>query len=324
MVLKNKTLLASALTLMNVSCSFAVDILDLGTLGGDASFAVDVNEGDHSVGIARDASGDNKVFLHTGKDMFETPLVAATSSLGINVNSLIAGCATGTDGVIYPAIFNAPTNELQILGSFGGTDFGFNGTATAINTAGKAVGYSYLPNGDRHAFLFDGWMQDIGRGHNNYALAINDSNTVVGGGTKGAWKWTASGGTAFLRPFGFAEATARSVNSQGEIVGDFFNNVTSAFLLSNGIYTLVTYNGTAYDINDTSHVVGTFYLPTTCSACPPVQHAFEWVGGVRTDLNSLVVGSGWVLTNASAINNVNHIVGWGVKDSQTHGYLLKP
>src|SRR5207249_7039187 len=51
--------------------------------------------------------------------------------------------------------------------------------------------------------------------------------------------------------------------------------------------------------------------------------AFLYRDGAMIDLNDLLpVGSGWVLTWAAAINNSGQIVGRGLYNGQTHGFLL--
>lgn len=308
----------------------AVTVQDLGTLGGDASFAFDINDFDHVVGIARNGSDENAVFLFHGGAMDTTPLSASTTTLGVNINSVVAGCVVASDGVVYPSVFNAPANTTTILGSFGGSFFGFNGSATGINIHGKVAGYSYLPNGDRHAFLFDGaGMLDINgpRSHNSYANALNDNGVVVGDSDRGPWQYVTNGATTYLRPFGTANATARSINSVGEIVGAYFNSSGQqhAFLFSNGVYVSISgTNSFAYDINDKQQVVGTFNPPALCSSCSPVQHAFKWENGTLVDLNALAIGSGWVLAIATANNNVGSIVGYGTHNGETHAFLFKP
>lgn len=329
---KLRTKLHTAVCLLSfgVSAAKAVTVQDLGTLGGDVSFAFDINDFDHVVGIARNGSDENAVFLFHGGAMDETPLAAVIDTMGVNINSVVAGCARGTDGVIYPAIFNAPANTTTMLGSFGSIGFGFNGTATGINIHGKAVGYSYLPDGTRHAFLFDGSsMLDINgpRSHNSLANALNDNGVVVGDSDRGPWQYVTNGATTYLRPFGTANATARSINSAGEIVGAYSNSSGQqhAFLFFNGVYVSISgTNSFAYDINDKQQVVGTFNPPALCSSCPSVQHAFKWENGTLVDLNTLAIGSGWVLAVATANNNAGSIVGYGTHNGETHAFLFKP
>src|SRR5262249_57114634 len=59
---------------------------------------------------------------------------------------------------------------------------------------------------------------------------------------------------------------------------------------------------------------------------PPIPHAFLFIDGKLTDLNSLMpADSGWILNSANAINNKGQIVGYGTNAAgQTHGFLLTP
>ncbi len=55
------------------------------------------------------------------------------------------------------------------------------------------------------------------------------------------------------------------------------------------------------------------------------RHAFLYGDGVLVDLNSLLPpGSGWVLGQATGINDSGQIVGEGIINGQTHGFLLSP
>jgi hypothetical protein len=53
--------------------------------------------------------------------------------------------------------------------------------------------------------------------------------------------------------------------------------------------------------------------------------AFLYDGVQMIDLNTtLVNGSGWQLTKATAINDYNHIVGVGIHNGQSRAFLLTP
>jgi probable HAF family extracellular repeat protein len=68
-------------------------------------------------------------------------------------------------------------------------------------------------------------------------------------------------------------------------------------------------------INNAGQVVGRYATPSGA------VHAALWQNGVMTDLNDLLPpGSGWTLTEATAINDQGQIVGYG-----SHGtFLLTP
>src|SRR5262249_11139678 len=55
-------------------------------------------------------------------------------------------------------------------------------------------------------------------------------------------------------------------------------------------------------------------------------HAFVWQDGMMTDLNDLVVGSGWsLLSQANAVNDAGQIVGVGTNpDGLDHAFLFDP
>ena len=75
----------------------------------------------------------------------------------------------------------------------------------------------------------------------------------------------------------------------------------------------------ANGINDSGLVVG------NSSTANANSHAFLYDGSTMIDLNDLISPtSGWVLLNATAINNSGQIVGSGTIDGQTNAYLLTP
>jgi probable HAF family extracellular repeat protein len=73
-------------------------------------------------------------------------------------------------------------------------------------------------------------------------------------------------------------------------------------------------------INDQSQIVGTSYMGDGID----VGDAFVWEGGVMYDLNALLpANSGWErVVAANDINDNSQIVGWGVKNGQTHAFLV--
>lgn len=72
-------------------------------------------------------------------------------------------------------------------------------------------------------------------------------------------------------------------------------------------------------INANGQIVGYSGIAGTATA-----HAFVTVGGVMTDLNTLLpANSGWVVNKAYGINDNGWITGDGTINGQTHAFLLK-
>jgi probable HAF family extracellular repeat protein len=121
-----------------------------------------------------------------------------------------------------------------------------------------------------------------------------------------------------LGTLGGSTATATSINDAGQVVGFSLmtnNSGTRAFLYSGGKMTDIGslggpgYGSSASGINNAGQVVGQSEVKGTNGTLPQ-EHAFLFINGQMTDLNSLLpANSGWILDNASAINNKGQIVG---------------
>src|SRR5215470_19413642 len=164
-------------------------ITDLGSLGGTQSLAYAINDHGEIVGQSR-LSGDTAThafFYKRGEMVDLAPLnsgnVETVGPTSISDEGLVAS-GVQVEGIYYPALLDSETRQITVLGSLGGVLLGeFNGVAMSVNNAGEAVGYSYIDNITRHAFLYsDGVLKDIGPfdGGYSFATAINDSGTVVG------------------------------------------------------------------------------------------------------------------------------------------------
>ena len=77
------------------------------------------------------------------------------------------------------------------------------------------------------------------------------------------------------------------------------------------------------------------YAYTSFNDCSPasrncvrngVKHAAIWDGRAITDLNTAFfsIGSGWVLTEATGINDLGQIVGYASNGSASKAFLLTP
>jgi probable HAF family extracellular repeat protein len=121
-----------------------------------------------------------------------------------------------------------------------------------------------------------------------------------------------------------------SVNNSDHVTGSSVvdaNGNEHAFLWHDGtlddlgvIGGAVTSHG--LDINNLGDVVGTLVFDLNNGE---LNHGFLYRDGMMIDVNTLLPpGSGWVLRDAQAINDVGQIVGFGIINGQRHAYLLFP
>src|SRR5262249_20336724 len=166
----------------------------LGTLGGFASFAAEINSRGQVVGGARDGSGQLHAFRWEDgvmTDLGTLPGHVLSVARGINLH----GQAVGNSQPIETAsIGHCPTTPLPVeehhavlwdnggitdLGTLGGVF----GLAKGINDRTQVVGFSSLANGEEHAFYWsEGVMSDLGTLGGDFSLAnrINNRGQVVG------------------------------------------------------------------------------------------------------------------------------------------------
>lgn len=232
------------------------------------------------------------------------------------------------------------------------TDLGTNLlNATAINNAGQVVGYGYVAvagNGyntqgytAQHAMLLNGTTAtDLGTlgGHGSLATEINNVGQVVGYGeeevgdvTNNARRATLWNGTTITNLGKDSDnfSTAYAINDAGQVAGYsvFAGSMTMHATVWNGtsttdLGTLGASHSYALAINDSNQTVGAY------TAASGGLHAILWNGTTATDLNSFLdasaVAAGWVLMDATGINDSGWIVGnvTNTISGVTHAYML--
>lgn len=253
----------------------------------------------------------------------------------INTTGTIAGYADLSTGAQHAAVFQGGT--ITDLGSL----FGPSGSseATAINDSGQVAGWTTAANGTgEHAFLdSNGVMTDLGilpGGTFSTAAGINDAGVVVGSMDNAASDSRAfayqDGTLTDLGTLGGPGAAAYAINASGQIVGwaQTSTDATHAFEDTGGKMTdLGAYNidTVAYAINDHGVIVGQTY--GTDSSGNTFDHAFIYQNGRFQDLNTLIpAGSGWELTDATAINDNGQILvdADNTTNGDSHAFLLTP
>ncbi len=186
-----------------------------------------------------------------------------------------------------------------------------------INNVGQSSGYSYTTNGvsvgylaiREHAFrITDGiGMQHLGSlgGDINISAVYNSDGKGVSRafGINDAGQVTGQSSTTSHRWHGFLYTDGVGMQDLGVLQGDD--------------------SSSGNVINDNGQIVGLSWNEKS-----GIKHAVLWTRpGCPEDLNLAagVKDSGWVLTEARAINNSGQIVGFGKNPAgQSHGFRLTP
>lgn len=150
-----------------------LNLMDLGTLGGQNSYGNAVNNAGQIVGESRTSSGEYHAFLWEKGAMTD---LGNFTPLGINDQAQVVGTAPDGPAVLWQ------NGVLTPLGSLGG-DY-FAQSANAIAASGGIVGSARgLTDGLNYtrSFLSNGPMTDLGAsdGLNSYAQGINSSGQSV-------------------------------------------------------------------------------------------------------------------------------------------------
>jgi probable HAF family extracellular repeat protein len=187
----------------------------LGTLGGDASNAVDINESGQVVGASSLSSGNQRAFIwNEGEGMKGIPCPDADCA-AVDVNNLgqVLVLADTQAGVSQRSYVWSAREGLTDLGSLGG---GLT-KALALNDRGQVVGTSRSVSSGEHAFF---WSRETGIKNLGglSAVAVNEAGQVVGWASSYSFFWDPS--TGFSR-IGEVGVTAKpfAMNNHGEVVG---------------------------------------------------------------------------------------------------------
>ncbi len=330
-----------------------LETIDLGTLGGDRSFAWLVNDRGQVAGTSVNAAGEGRGFLITpidgdGDGRPDTWFQDADSD---GANDLMEDLGLGPSDI--PGMFGIPelrdlNNKGQLIGRLVFTDghqesyfwdagkiefievFGEDTAAWDLNANGTVVGGADTPFGGRLAFTWKEGiatvLEDLG-GNDSFANATNDLGLIVGTSHPlhsdfQAVTW--SGTTIDRLPsMGEKAGGAVDVNNRGNVTGSvLFPGGSSRAVVwkDSTVIDLGTLGGNrsyAKGINEAGQVFGESEIRPGGG----IVHAFFWKDGVMTDLGTLSGAEGDEIT-ARAMNDHGQIVGEGINaNHQRHAFL---
>jgi len=323
--------------------------VDLGTLGGSTSFALDVNMHRQVTGNAQTPIGQPNprlnAFLYSGSGPMQNLGVLPGS------NNFSRGYAINASGVV---VGESDNNSSRAFRSSGGAMSllpglsGGNGGAVAhdINDAGVIVGASSNGTASRPVVWTAGAPTDLGSldgqtstpgrawGINNQGQMVGVSRRDAGGSIAQATLWNGIGAAPLnlrsLLADSFSEALA--INESGVVVGAAVNGTTqfgtsirravrwtpgSPGYQIEALGSLGLTFSEAKDVNASGQIVG-----SATNILGQAQRAFLWDSGVMVDLNTLATSPGWVLTSAEGINDLGDIVGFGTFGGSTRAFML--
>ena len=308
-------------------------LTDLGQTLGTNSYALGINNQSQVVGYWETTNEAHAFLYQAGvvSDLGLLGLGATNNNYALSINNAgqVVGFCDTTNGSRAFLYQNGTITNLGNLGGFGSYAFG-------INQRGQIVGCVDTPEGARAVLFVGGGITNLGTlgGSNSFAYGINDLLQVAGtslmadNASAHAFLWQ-NGVINDLNKLqaykgGWELSNAHGINDAGNIVGwGFVNNQEHAFLFySGGLVTDLGVltggtNSYALGLNNSNQVVG-------ASSAVSGDRAVVWQNGVITDINSLISVSGWEFRQASGINDLGQIVGWGMFNGQRRAFLLTP
>jgi probable HAF family extracellular repeat protein len=307
-------------------------MVDIGTLGGRAAYALAGNAVDQVVGYSDTATAADgyRTFLWTKTGgMVDIGTIGGANYIPAAIND--SGQVTGT---FDPSGIGLDTHGFSWTSAGGMVDIGsLGGSFTlpgAMNASGQVVGLSRLSSDpySYHAFSWTkaGGMVDLGTfpgGYASRASAVNAFGQVVGvsyrdDGARRAFSWTRAGGMIELATAGLTESVPIAVLDSGQVFGYSYNRDTTGFKTAwtwtsvGGMVELGSLGGDTIPtaVTASGQVVG--YSSLTTDPFNSQPHAFSWTSaGGMVDLGTL----GGTYSIAEAVNGLGQIGGvaalWG-------------
>jgi probable HAF family extracellular repeat protein len=334
----------STLILILLSASQAnatsYNFIDLGTLGvGNQSYASAINNSGKIVGwsLINNYSQTPRATLWSGTTITDLGAIGDANILNVPRSSVAIDINDLDQIVGYSDTANSKKTHATLWSGFTVNDLGTLGGnfsyAYSINNSGKIVGTSEVVANTfvRNAALWDSnGITNLSNLDNTLseASAINNLGQIIGSTDNTDFinlQAKILNGTSItsLTPINETNSYASSINDYGQIVGSSINfnnnNLIAHATLWDGatVINLGTLGGNfnssaAIAINNIGMVVG-YSSSNTGNLSSYVSHATLWNGTSAIDLNTLLddkaIADGWILNNASDINDNGWIVG---------------
>lgn len=258
-------------------------------------------------------------------------------AFGVNDQGTMVGFldygSGGGFGLSRAFIWTAANGMLLIPGSS-------IGAAWDINNFGQVAGAS---GGSAFRWTATGGFESLGiAAFNSAAYAINDRGDV--GGSVSQVRslpilWNATGEVQRMDglPYAYGQNHVTGINDNGQVVGKTFGDTLSPIFTEDRSYAFFWSPSTgALNLGDLPQDGSQSALPYTAAwginnseqvVGVSDSRAFLWTpaAGLR-DLNTLLdqSGEGWLLMEASAINDAGQIVGFGLFQGVLRAFLLTP
>jgi len=321
-------------------------LVDLGVLSGQSSsLALSINASGTIVGVS-----GNRPFISHGCGMSDLGVLSGGSSAAANQidnQGIIAGSAVGSDNATHAVSWQNGVIHLLQPGAT------YQSQGLAVDATGKVVGYEY-ELGNQASVTATGYVNDqpVSIPSDNDSVygwgSVQVVNAANGSGQLAGYRQIFNSQNQFITQLGLVTPAGSSswvritppavytaytyptaINEGGAVVGWSTGSTEGtdyphAFLSTNpgtaalNLGTLGGATSQAFGLNNARWVVGIAATATS-------NTAFLYDGTEMIDLNTtLVNGSGWTVTRATAINDYIQIVGAGVYNGAQHAILLKP
>ncbi|MBE7467447.1 MAG: HYR domain-containing protein [Planctomycetes bacterium] len=297
-------------------------IIDVSLLNASYSEAWSINSHRQVVGFSFIPDQGSHAFLW---EEGQSTSIGPGQARGINDSSEIVGQSRGHATVWHE---RTPTDLDEATGPYADSlAHSINGLSTAVGWQ-KKNGFSHTgPTGA--AFWKGPGTHLLTNGTDDEALAINDLGLI--GGNKGTHQYKLAvvwdGGEISYVTTGPVSrgASVHGMNNKNELVGHegelarLWHKRSGKWEARHLDIPSAIESSRAYSINDSGDVVGFIE-----DIVPRRKRAIAWFrGGSRVELSNLIPqDSGWELIEARGINANGDIVGFGIKDGVTRGFLL--